>query len=126
MIFQIGTLASGDYSNRVLAGSYNVNNNPVYESWIDANGTEHRIKIRDRISGSFDMFFKDITEYNSFVSLITSLKLNDESVLCSVAVNNSSINQHIGYFFIDFSPTRNRKGDWSDFMEQFTVNITER
>lgn len=126
MIFQIGSQASGDYSNRVIAGTYNVNNNPVYESWIDANGTEHRAKIRDRVSGSFNMFFRDLTEYNAFVSLIASSKLNDESVLCTVAVNNRTPGQYIGYFFMDFKPVRNIKGDWNDFMEQFTVNITER
>lgn len=124
MIFQIGSQASGDYSNRVIAGTYNVNNNPVYESWIDSNGVEHRAKIRDRITGSFNMFFRDITEYSAFVSLIASSKLTDESVLCSVAVNNDA--EHTGYFFISFAPTRNRRGDWNDYMEQFTVNITER
>lgn len=126
MIFQIGSISSGDYSNRVIAGSYNVNNNPVYQSWNDANGTEHREKIRDRISGSFDMFFRDITDYNTFVSLIESSKLNNESVLCSVKVNNKAQEQYIGFFFINFTPNRNRKGDWSDFMERFTVNILER
>jgi len=126
MVFKIGSDASGDYSNRVIAGTYNVNNDPIRVSWTDSNGVEHKNKIRDRVVGTFDMFFRDISEYNTFVALIKSLQINnEESVLCSVAVNND-VGLHTGYFYIEYTPTRNIKGDWSDYMEQFTVKITEK
>ena len=36
-IFKVGNI---DYSNRVIAGSYNVQTKPVYTSWNDADGEE--------------------------------------------------------------------------------------
>lgn len=125
MIFMIGTQAAGDYSDRVIAGSYNVQTTPIYNSWNDANGVEHRSVVRPaRTSGSFDMFFKDITEYDTFVGLIESLRQNDLTVLCTVKSNNT--NQLVtGDFYLEFAPVRNRKADWSDYMERFTVSITE-
>ena len=126
MIFQLGSQESGDYSNRVITGSYNVNSFPVFiNTYTDANGVEHRNKIRDRVEGSFDMYFRNMTEYGTFVTLLNSLKQGDTSVACSVAVNNTNAT-HTGYFFIDFTPTRNRKGDWTDYMELFTVKIKEK
>lgn len=126
MIFKIGSESSGDYSNRVIAGSYNVNKYPLYGAvWDDSNGNKHKDKITDKVSGSFDMFFKDITDYNAFLSLISTSKLNDDSILCTVAVNNDT-NTKTAMFFLEFAPTRNRKGDWSDYMDRFTVNITEQ
>lgn len=41
IMFKVG---AGDYSNRVIAGSYNVNSQNVYKSWQDINGVEHREK----------------------------------------------------------------------------------
>lgn len=124
MIFMIGTTAAGDYSNRVIAGSYNVQTNSVYNSWTDANGVEHRSVIRSRTSGSFDMFFKEMSEYETFVALIESTKTTGMTVLCSV-LSNTTNTMVTGDFFIEFAPVRNRKGDWSDYMERFTVTITE-
>ncbi len=125
MVFKIGSETSGDYSNRVIAGSYDVNNDPVFESWFDSNKVEHKNRIRDRIVGSFDMFFRSMTEYDAFVSLVKTSKLADESVFCTVAVNNDT-SPYTGYFFIKFAPKRDIAGDWSDYMQRFTVEITER
>lgn len=124
MIFMIGTTAAGDYSNRVIAGSYSVHTSPVYNSWTDANGIEHRNVIRSRTSGTFDMFFKEMSEYETFIALIESTKTTGMTVLCSV-LSNTTNTMVTGDFFIEFAPVRNRKGDWSDYMERFTVTITE-
>ena len=125
IVFKIGSTEAGDYSNRVIAGSYNVQTKPVTTSWTDANGVEHKTVIRSaRTEGSFDMWFKTLTEYNTFASLVASNRLADQRVTCSV-LSNTTDTLVTGYFYIDFSPTRNRRGDWSDIMERFSVTIKE-
>ena len=125
MIFKIGNADSGDYSNRVLAGTYNVHSKPIYTSWTDTNGVEHRDVTRaSKTAGTFDMFFRSITEYDTFVSLISSLRTTSLAVPCTV-MSNTTNTTVTGNFFIDFEPVRNRRGDWADFMEKFTVKITE-
>lgn len=123
IIFKIGS--TGDYSNRVIAGTYNVQNKQVYKEFTDGNGRLRKIPLRNapKAVGTFDMFFKDMTEYDEFVSLIASLKAN-ETVLCTVAVNNEN-RTVTSNFYIDFEPIRDRKGDWSDYMHRFTVKIEE-
>ena len=121
-IFKVGNI---DYSNRVIAGSYNVQTKPVYSSWYDADEVEHRRPSRQRTEGTFDMFFKTIAEYNAFVSQVATVQLSDLTVQCTV--NSNTTNTEVtSYFFVDFSPVRNRKGNWEDYMERFTVSVKEK
>lgn len=125
--FKVGSGNSAiDYSNRVLAGSYNVQTKPKYKTWEDANGLEHRTVIRSAVvSGSFDMWFKTITEYNNFVTQVTSSRLTDLTVPCTIR-SNTTDTEVSSYFYIDFSPVRNRTGKWTDIMERFTVSVKEK
>ena len=124
MIFKIGNTDPGDYSNRVIAGSYNVQTNPIFKSWTDANELEHRTFIRTRIEGTFDMYFKTLAEYNAFTALIASTRAADYTVPCSV-LSNTTDTLIEGDFYIEFAPVRNRNGSWEDYMERFTVTIKE-
>lgn len=114
-----------DVSNRIIAGSYNVNSADEYQSWVDANGLTHRQFIRSRIKGSFDMLFKDQTEYNAFLSVLASAKRTDLSYKITLNVNNT--NEFVTkWFFLNFESVRNRNYKWDDYFERFTVNIEER
>lgn len=122
-IFKVGNI---DYSNRVIAGSYNVQTKPVYTSWNDADGVEHRVALRQaRTEGSFDMFFKTMTEYNAFASQVATVQLPNLTVPCTVK-SNTTDEDIVSYFYVDFSPVRNRKGNWDDYMERFTVSVKEK
>lgn len=113
-----------DYSAHVIAGSYKVNNVPVCSEWTDANGTTHRQKIRDKVSGTFDMWFRSLTDYNAFLATIATNMTSAMTVPCTVEVNNANITK-TSNFFIDHETVRNRDGAWDDYMERFTVTITE-
>lgn len=126
MIFKIGTTEAGDYSHRVIAGSFNVQTKEVFKTWVDGNGITHRQLIRStpKTQGTFDMVFPTIEEYNIFVALLEATKANDQTVLCTVKNNN--LNTEVtSNFFIDYSPIRDRRGNWDDYMHRFTVNIEE-
>ena len=120
MIFIVGTT---DYSANVVSGSYKVNNDPVYNEWTDGNGIVHRQKVRDKVVGSFDMFFRSLSDYNDFLTVLNNAT-SDEQTLLTVSVNNTGANK-ASCFFVSHDPVRNLDGSWSDYMEQFTLNITE-
>lgn len=79
-----------DLTEYITAPSYDVNNVDVTEDWTDSNWTTHRIVPRTKVSGKFNMLFKDIESYNKFYHL---LKLNrdiygDGYTYLRVQINN--------------------------------------
>lgn len=127
IMFKVGSgNTEVDYSSRVIAGSYDVQTKPIYTSWYDGDGKEHRKLTRNtpRTEGSFDMWFKTIEEYNDFAAQVEDSKLTNLTVLASVR-SNTTDELVSGYFYIDFAPVRTRRGDWTDIMERFTVSIKE-
>ncbi|MBP3753597.1 MAG: hypothetical protein J6I66_01925 [Lachnospiraceae bacterium] len=113
-----------DYSDHVIAGSYKVNNVPVTEDWTDAAGVIHRQKIRDKIIGTFDMWFRTKNEYNLFLECISQNRQPNLTCSVTVEVNNAG-DSYTGDFFINHETVRNRDGAWKDYMEVFTVNIEQ-
>lgn len=122
IMFKVGI---HDFSDHVIAGSYSVNSQDVYKSWTDINGEEHRDKIRDRITGSFDMYFGNIEEYEDFIGKLEAAKqsnLSYEVALCDNRTNELKVRP----VFISFQLTRNRDGSWNDLYERFKVNVQEK
>ena len=66
-----------DYSHRVVAEKYKISSKPEYELWTDANGREHRSRYRYRVSGTLEMKFLSINEYQDFVTLLESKQASD-------------------------------------------------
>lgn len=122
VMLKIGT---SDYSNRVIAGSYSINSKEVYKSWNDLNGVEHRDIIRYRTTGSFDMYFPTIAEYEAFNDVLEANRNQDMSVKMAVCDNRTN-KVIVKDFYYSFQLTRNRDGSWNDIYERFKVNIQER
>lgn len=123
MVFKVGNV---DYSDHVIAGSYKVNNEPSYKTWVDAAYHTHRQKLRDKVAGSFDMFFRTVEDYEAFMEDISdAMDSSDDAVSLSVTVNNTSEQKTI-YAFVDYRLVRNIDGAWNDYFERYTVTIEER
>lgn len=113
-----------DFSDHVLAGTFEVGDIPIYTEWTDANGRDHREVYRKRLQGSFDMFFRTVTEFEEFN--LTYKTARRESGLTTIMIMNNSNNQvEQKDVYIEFSPIRNRRDDWEDYYEQFTVDVKE-
>lgn len=121
IMFKVGNL---DFSNRVLSGSYNVQNNDMFESWTDANGKEHRSSYRKRMGGSFDMLFKTIDEFKAFNNHL-ALNKNDDLTYPITALDNLTSEEVSFVGFINFSPTRRRNELWKDMVDVVTISILE-
>jgi len=123
MVLLIGNV---DYSNHVIAGSYNINQKIQSSKWDDANYRTHKFKQRDKIVGSFDMFFRTVADYEGFkADLDDAQALDDDSYSISLTVNNISEQRRINAF-IDYELVRDIDGKWQDYFGRFTVNIEER
>ena len=124
IMFKVG---STDYSGNVIDNSngYKVQTDPIYTEWEDANGRLHRSVYRTRTSGQFTLFFKTITDYESFCSIMSAAQKNDSSYPCIVYDNNSNA-QVTGDFYITYTPVRHRTDDLlSDYVAAISVTIKE-
>lgn len=115
-----------NYTNNIIVGTYAINNKPVYKTYTDSNGNTHRFKTRDKIVGSFNMFFKTAEEFNAFSAVVKSNESSvNFSVPITVTVNNTGEEKLINAF-IDYETTRNLNGRREDYFDVFKVNIEER
>lgn len=113
-----------DFSDHVLGGSYEVGDIPIYTEWTDANGRDHREVYRKRLQGSFDMYFKTVADFEEFNQAYKTVR--QDSGLTRVSIMNNSTNQvEQKDVYFEFSPVRNRRNDWEDYYEKFTVEVKE-
>lgn len=122
VMFKIGDV---DYSNRVIANNYTVEQKEVYTAWQDANKTEHRSLERYRIEGGFLMFFPTIEEYEAFCENIETAKNDDLSVAVTVCDNKTNTEAEINAY-IDYTPARRKNGVNADIMDVISILLTER
>ena len=59
-----------DCTQYVVAPTYDVNNVDTSDDWIDADYVTHRTIVRTKISGKFNIRFKDVSDYNNFIHLL--------------------------------------------------------
>lgn len=113
-----------DYSDFVVAESYQVQSNDIYKSWIDANEKEHRCVTRTRVSGSFKMFFNNAENYSAFMSALKNCKNNDTSYPITVFDNYE--NQLVSISaFLSFTTVRSLSDSRTDKFDVMTVNVLE-
>lgn len=114
-----------DYSSRVVAENYKISSKPEYELWTDANGREHRSKYRSRVSGTLEMLFLSINEYQDFIYLLESTQARDLTYPLTVYDNITEQSVEITGF-IDFDPTRYRDPAFADKVERLEITIREQ
>lgn len=114
-----------DYSHRVVAENYKISSKPEYELWTDANGREHRSRYRYRVSGTLEMKFLSINEYQDFVTLLESKQASDLTYPMTVYDNVKEQEVEI-VGFIDYDPTRYRDPAWADMVERIEITIREQ
>ena len=123
VLLKIGTT---DVSSHIVADTYSVYNQPVYKEYEDANGVTHKRFIRDKIKGSFDMFFRTITDYTTFMTLIsTNTSATNFSVGCTVYDTKRSDAYTINAF-MEFNPTIALDGTLTEYMKVLNVELEER
>lgn len=98
----LATVNGIDITKYIIKDTYDVNAEPVYESWTDGNFREHRIQIRDRVKGSFDVIFfdDDNTAYQNFLTLLDSATDIDRLTIGLFVLNKSMFQAFEVYYKI--------------------------
>ena len=122
-LFKIGTT---DLTGHVVQNTWKVNKLPVYKTYKDANEETHKRFLRNKVSGSFQLVFKDLTEYAAFNTLINSKRsaLNF-TIPCTVYDNISGTQISINAF-LDYDLTVKQSAGLDEYIEPFDVKIEEQ
>lgn len=122
-LFKIGTT---DLTGHVVQNTWKVNKLPVYKTYKDANEETHKRFLRDKVSGSFQLVFKDLTEYAAFNTLINNKRsASSFTVPCTVYDNISGTQISINAF-LDYDLTVKQSAGLDEYIEPFDVKIEEQ
>lgn len=122
IMFKVGLT---DYSRNVVGENYSVQSNDEYETWTDANGKEHRSAYRQRISGTFELYFTNEAEYLSFQSVLEDNKRADLTYPITIYDSRTGNEEDI-FAFINYNITLYRNPAFVDRVEQIKVTIKEQ
>lgn len=118
---------STEITNYIVEGSYNMNADDSSESWEDGNFVEHRVIVKKKVSGQFDVVCSNransITVAN-FLALWSAAD-NNGVVTIGVDVLNEGAFKAVNAYYSIQNKSHNRAGDGST-VDVFTVKITER
>lgn len=100
MAERLATIANTDITKYIIKDTFEVNAEPVFESWTDGNFHEHRIYIRDRVKGKFDVIFfdEDNGAYQDFLDLLDSATTNRLLTMGLFVVNQSKFDGFQVYY----------------------------
>lgn len=120
-LFKVGNT---DLTNKIINGSYSVNNIPEYNEWKDGAGVTHKDFVRDRVEGNFTMSFANMSEYNAFLSLLSSVKTASGAYTVDVKCINTAQVENITAN-VDFEPTLIQKPNLQTQVSELNISIWE-
>ena len=122
----LASIAGTDITKYIIKDTYDVNTEPVYESWEDANFHEHRVYVRDRVIGSFDVVFfgSNNVPYKNFLTLLAGATTNNILTITLFVVNESQSAEYEVYCTI----TGQQHAETTDgrIVNKMTLKLEER
>lgn len=118
-------ISSYDISKWIIKNTYEVNTEPEFESWKDGNFHEHRIYVRDRIKGSFDviLFGASNTNYQSFLTRLNNATSNRLTAMSVYVQNTNAL--VTGSFYVEVAGTQHAWTDDGRVVNKVTLKIEE-
>ena len=121
----LAIIGGTDITKYIIKDSYDINSEPVYQSWQDGNFREHRIYTRDRIEGDFEVIFfdEDNGAYEDFLELLAGSTSNHLTTMGLFVLNDSSFEALQAYVHI----TAKQHAETSDgrMVNKMTLKIEE-
>lgn len=119
------TIGGFDITPHMDFQNYEMNQESMYESWVDGNGVEHRNMYRTKITGEFKVGFKNKFDLDAFMNLLASTINSDGYYPVSAYVLNTGTVESFGAFI-----TTEAESKW-DFINsrvwhELTCTITQR
>ena len=121
----LATIGGTNITKYIIKDSYDINSEPVYQSWQDGNFREHRIYTRNRIEGDFEVIFfdEDNGAYEDFLELLAGSTSNHLTTMGLFVLNDSSFEALQAYVQI----TAKQHAETSDgrMVNKMTLKIEE-
>lgn len=123
-IFKLNTT---DYSAHVVAESYAINYEDVYQEWTDGGQIKHRDVIGRKLRGTMQMYFKSQSDLQTFLTALANCKTTASTYPVQLKANNDTVDSLVASknVFLDFKPVRKRDATWADVFEVFEVTVEE-
>ena len=99
-------ISSTDLTKYEDTEKHSVNRTDVFETWTDGNWIEHRTIARTQISGTVYLKFPRVSDYNTFLSLLSSARNADGYYSISVYCSNTGTTETINAFLDVVSETK--------------------
>lgn len=115
-LFKIGTT---DLTKWEKTDLHNVNNEDVFEEWVDGNWITHRTVTRTRVSGTVVLSFAKETDYAAFIALLSAERTTDGYYPITVWCAGSAVTINA---FLDI--TTEDKFDVTAPIKHHTVTVT--
>lgn len=123
-IFKLNTT---DYSAHVVAESYVINYEDVYQEWTDGGQIKHRDVIGRKLRGTMQLYFKSQSDLQTFLTALVNCKTTASTYPVQLKANNDTVDSLVASknVFLDFKPVRKRDATWADVFEVFEVTVEE-
>lgn len=123
-IFKLNTT---DYSAHVVAESYAINYEDVYQEWTDGGQVKHRDVIGRKLRGTMQLYFKSQSDLQTFLTALANCKTTASTYPVQLKANNDTVDSLVASknVFLDFKPVRKRDATWADVFEVFEVTVEE-
>lgn len=119
------TIGGTDLTPHMEYQNYEMNQESIYESWVDGYGVEHRNAYRTKVTGEFKLGFKSDSALASFMNLLSSSINTDGYYAVSAYVQNTGTVESFGAFV---ETQAEAKWDFTNsrVWHEVTCNVTQR
>ena len=123
----LAVVNSTDITNYIIKDTYEINSEPVYTSWEDANYVEHRVYVRDKVRGSFEVITFGTTPRTALVAFLNILKAATSNNVLTIGlyVENEGTFQALNCFYTVES-TQHAVTDDGRYVDRAKISIEER
>lgn len=123
----LAVVNSTDITDYIIKDTYEVNSEPVYTSWEDANYVEHRVYVRDKVRGSFEVITFGTTPRTALVAFLDILKAATSNNVLTIGlyVENEGTFQALNCFYTVES-TQHAVTKDGRYVDRAKISIEER
>ena len=123
----LAVVNSTDITDYIIKDTYEVNSEPVYTSWEDANYVEHRVYVRDKVRGSFEVITFGTTPRTALVAFLNILKAATSNNVLTIGlyVENEGTFQALNCFYTVES-TQHAVTKDGRYVDRAKISIEER
>lgn len=123
----LAVVNSIDITDYIIKDTYEINTEPIYTSWDDANYVEHRVYVRDKVKGSFEFITFGDAPRVAFLDFLNILKAATTNNVLTIGlyVQNEGTFQAINCFYT-IESTQHAPTTDGRYVDRAVIRIEER